>query len=142
MLFSTIELLFDGNNELLDSLKTQADTGEPLVGYVFTQLMDKLCQYYGVFCNHQKEAMNQIDQALKTSPSFKSFEDACKQHPETGTTFECNSDVFRGIGTSGLFGETISKIAEISTVIIRTSNTPSQIIRSQGIAKKHSSGTS
>jgi hypothetical protein len=72
MLFSTIELIFDGNTELLDKLKAvslqffcfevlqEVSKPEPMIGAIFLSLADQLCQYYGVFCNHQKDAMDSI----------------------------------------------------------------------------------
>lgn len=83
MLFSTVELIFDGNSELLEILKAEFATKEPMVGRTFMKMSDKLCQYYGVFCNHQKQAIDTIDKTLKSSPGFKSFLEQCQLKPET-----------------------------------------------------------
>jgi len=98
VLFSTIELIFDGNSDLLRRLHGEKMTtvstdsiiktvttvhymelNDIMIGEIFLDLSGKLCQYYGVFCNHQKEAMNTIDAALKTSSSLKTFLDSCQQ---------------------------------------------------------------
>lgn len=57
MLFSTVELIFDSNNELLTSLREEMSNThkpEPMLGEVFLHNTEKLAQFYGVFCNHQK----------------------------------------------------------------------------------------
>lgn len=84
MLFSTIELIFDGNTELLESLKAELEKDVPMLGSVFLRMVDQICQYYGVFCNHQKEAMDTIERCESTSPAFKSFLEGCLQRPEVG----------------------------------------------------------
>lgn len=83
MLFSTIQLIFDGNTELVQKLKEQMTQKEPMIGETFVNLSDKICQYYGVFCNHQKEAMDTIERCLNTSPQFKAFLETTRQKPET-----------------------------------------------------------
>jgi hypothetical protein len=83
VLFSTIELIFDGNNELLTKLKEETKHADPLIGKVFEEMTDQLCQYYGVFCNHQKDAMDSIAQIIQTSAPFKSFLESCKSKTET-----------------------------------------------------------
>eukprot|EP01119_Soliformovum_irregulare_P021524 TRINITY_DN7187_c0_g1_i1.p1 TRINITY_DN7187_c0_g1~~TRINITY_DN7187_c0_g1_i1.p1 ORF type:complete len:719 (+),score=148.22 TRINITY_DN7187_c0_g1_i1:2439-4595(+) len=83
MLFSTIELIFDGNTELLNDLKAQIELPEPMIGEVFLKRCDQLMTYYGVYCNHQKEAMDQIQQCITTSENFRKFIDSCKAKPET-----------------------------------------------------------
>lgn len=88
VVFSTIELILDGNTELYAKLRKEVDNNpSPAIGSVFVENIDSLCQYYGVFfihlydrkvfCNHQGDAMNQIEELLKT-PQFKEFEDSCK----------------------------------------------------------------
>jgi hypothetical protein len=39
MLFSTVELIFDGNSELLEMLKAEFTTKEPMVGRVFCKMV-------------------------------------------------------------------------------------------------------
>lgn len=66
LLFSTVEHLFDGNQDLLNQLQdTLTKDKPPLIGKVFLEMIDTLCQYYGVFCNHQKECMDTIEENLK-----------------------------------------------------------------------------
>lgn len=50
MLFSTVDLIFDSNTELLERLKEEmkANITDPMIGEVFSRTIDKLCQYYGV----------------------------------------------------------------------------------------------
>mmetsp|Transcript_18534 Transcript_18534/g.25989 ORF Transcript_18534/g.25989 Transcript_18534/m.25989 type:complete len:527 (+) Transcript_18534:147-1727(+) len=87
VLFSTVELIFDGNNELLSEVKAAISAPDfvtsAMIGKIFLNNIDKLCQYYGVFCNHQKEAMDSIDKIQKSSANFKNFIEQCKANPET-----------------------------------------------------------
>ncbi len=67
----------------MDALKLeyQKKLEDRNIGTIFLKVMDKLIQYYGVLCNHQKEAMDVIEK-LKTLQSFRTFEDATKSRPE------------------------------------------------------------
>jgi len=78
VLFSTVEFVKEGNSELLTLLEKQIG-GKMMIGEVFQGMADKLCQWYGVFCNHQKKAMDEIDALSKTLPAFRTQLDHCRK---------------------------------------------------------------
>ncbi|KAH3761115.1 calmodulin-binding protein [Pelomyxa schiedti] len=78
IVFSTIEMILEGNQELLKELKEKmASSPETAIGSTFRKIDDKL-QYYSVYCNHQEETHTLLEQAIKDTPALKEFIDSAK----------------------------------------------------------------
>eukprot|EP00727_Mastigamoeba_balamuthi_P007728 m51a1_g3576 putative domain containing protein (751) ;mRNA; f:1112008-1114858 len=75
IVFSTVELIHEGNARMLadlrEALRAAPDTA---VGDTFLKLEDNL-QFYSVFCNHQEEARASMEHILSSSSSTREYLD-------------------------------------------------------------------
>jgi hypothetical protein len=79
VVFSTIELIYQGNSGLLAELQSKMRLiPETAIGTTFMNIDDRL-QYYSVYCNHQEEARAAIEQLIQTNPQLKAFLDSTRE---------------------------------------------------------------
>jgi len=84
VVFSTIELIYQGNSELLAEIRSKmAIIPDTAIGTTFLSIGDRL-QYYSVFCNHQEEARAVIEKIVQTSAPVRAFIDQAREQQGLG----------------------------------------------------------